>query len=125
IKLETGKSLFASRLAYQPHAFLHGGGAPGGNIRRCGAAISEGNSGKADDIGLTRGEGQQAWTVAADQNRRMRLLDRKRGDGMAGDLIVRTGKSDVFALEETLDHGDRLGESLDPDPAWIEVQPGL
>src|SRR5207247_7484863 len=102
IELETGVSLLASRLAYQPHAFVHRRGAPGGNVRRRGAAISEGNAGKADDIGLTRGEGQQAWTVAADQNRRMRLLERKRRNGMAADPIVRTGKSDVFAFEQAL-----------------------
>src|SRR5205823_13862481 len=76
IEFDAGVSFLASSLAHQPHPSVYSRRAPRRNIRRRSTAIAERNSRKTHDIGLTRGEGQQPWTIAADQDRRMGLLNR-------------------------------------------------
>ena len=55
----------------------------------------------------------------------MRSLDREGANSVAGHMIVPTREGDHLAFEQTLNHGDRLGQPLNPGATPIEAQAGL
>ncbi len=52
---------------------------------------TNGDTGEVDDVSFRCGEGEELWTVATDENGRMRLLDRQRMDFVLRHSIVLTG----------------------------------
>src|SRR5467141_674285 len=65
------------------------------------------------DVGLTRSQCQHATTPAADEDRWMRLLNRKRIALELSDPVVLAGEREAAAGEETLDDLQPFFHSLD------------
>src|SRR5205823_10049129 len=80
---------------------------------------------EADDVGLLRGEREEARAIAPDNDGRMRPLDRAGINGMPRDSIVLTDERDLRPAEQALDDRHRLGKPLEPDPSTLEGQPRL
>ena len=122
-QLETTESL-AGRFPYHPQALVDARDLPSRHVGRR-AASRERDAREIHGIGLARRQREEAKAIASDDDRRMRPLDGKRMDRVAGDAVVLAGEVDLGPAEQALDDRNRLGEPLDPDASSIEAEPDL
>jgi hypothetical protein len=95
----------ACNISHQLHSLVDLRHSPSCNVwYRTTAA--EGDYGKTHDVGLPRSEGKKPPVVAANDNGRMRPLDRKGIDCVAGHPIMRASGGDLFTLEQAFDKAD-------------------
>src|SRR5262249_54206933 len=122
-QLEVIESL-AGRFSHYPQALVDGGRPPSAHVGDR-AATGEGDAREIYDVGLFPCQREQARTVAADDDGRVRSLGGKRMDRMARDAIVLADEVDLGPAEQALDDGNRLGQPLDPDAAAVEAESSL
>ena len=88
----------ASHLADQPHALVRHRRATVRDVHLSRSATKH-DAREADDVGFPRGQREQPWRVAADEDGRARALHGARVDRVAGHPIVPAGEGHRFALE--------------------------
>ena len=75
---------------------------------------------EADDVGFLASEPQHAPPGAADEDRRVRLLDRLRGAIESGDRVMGSLKGERLVAPEPLEDRQGLVHAIDAPSWWIE-----
>jgi hypothetical protein len=94
-----------------------------GDAERIAALAAQEPWSEADDVRFPPGDRQDSSTAAADEERRMRALDRLRLAVHLGDRVVLAVERKDAIAQEALDNGDRLLHPRDADSDRIERQP--